>query len=127
MGTWDGDPWRGKEAPGDVHFYDGVGGPFAACGLVTVRAVLGDRFDPEDPDRDLCRRCAELVAGGKGFRNPPGTFPHRWCTEHLRLSIDGKIVVEQCVGLRDSHTSPHKTMRGATWTTGASDYVPAPQ
>jgi hypothetical protein len=127
VGTWDGDPWRGKEAPGDVHFYDGVGGPFAACGMVKVRAVLGERFDPEDTDRALCPRCAELVAEGKGFRSPPGSFQPSWCDKYLRLKMDGRVVVEQCRGLRDLHSGPHRTLSGATWTTGPADYMPAPR
>ena len=129
VGTREGDPWGGNEAPGDVYFFDGVGGPYAACGRVQVRAVLGDRFDPEDTERDLCERCAELVADGKGFRESPWEREmrqeERWCRDYLRLSIEGRIVVEQC-RLRGFHDGAHKTFAGATWKTGAKDYVPAP-
>lgn len=90
-GTWDGDPWRGREAPGDAHFYD-VGGPYAACG-VKVRAVLGDRFDPKDGDRALCPRCAELVAGGKGFRTPPHERRSYFCEAYVRLKVGGRVIV----------------------------------
>jgi hypothetical protein len=97
VGTRDGDQWGGKEAQGDVHFFDGVGGPYAACGQVQVRAVLGDRFDPEDTERDLCERCAELVADGKGFRDSPWEREmrqeERWCRDYLRLNIEGRIVI----------------------------------
>ena len=122
-GTWDGDPWRGREAPGDAHFYD-VGGPYAACG-VKVRAVLGDRFDPKDGDRALCPRCAELVAGGKGFRTPPHERRSYFCEAYVRLKVGGRVIVGEC-RLRAFHDGKHRTFDGATWERGAEDYVPAP-
>jgi hypothetical protein len=35
------------------------------------------------------------------------------------------VVVEEC-RLRFLHRGSHKTVAGATWETGAADYVPAP-
>ena len=74
-GTEDGDPWRGEVVPGDVHFYGGPmsSGPFAACGIARVRAVLGDESVPVDDPyiAGQCARCAAAVNEGKGFRTPP--------------------------------------------------------
>lgn len=128
-GTWDGDPWRGEVVPGAVHFYGGpIGsGPYAACGTTQVRAVLGDEFVPDDEAvaKGQCPKCAEPVAAGKGFRNPPQERPDPFCHAFLRLKIDGRVVVEDCRRLGDCHRGPHTTFDGATWDIGLDDYVPA--
>jgi hypothetical protein len=133
-GTWDGDPWSGEVVRGSVHFFGGTrdSGPYAACGTVRVRAVLGDEFVPADPgDREAvarqCPRCAELVAEGKGFRTPPQERPLRsyFCEQILRLRIDDDVDVQEC-SLRDLHGGPHRTRDGATWRAGFDDFVPAP-
>lgn len=123
-GTREGDPWRGEETPGQHSFFE-HNGPHAACGK-QVKAVLGDRFDPENMSANICPRCVELVAAGKGFRDSPWEREaHRtyFCEAYLRLRIDGRVVVEQC-RLQDLHSGPHRTSDGATWDIGVDDYVP---
>lgn len=128
-GTWDGDPWRGEVVPGAVRFYDAPssGGPFAACGYVKVRAVLGDEFVPADDPAAAgqCPVCAAAVAEGKGFRTPPHERRSDWCEEYLSLRVHGRVVVMDCC-LRDFHDGRHRTLDGATWEHGFTDYVPAP-
>lgn len=133
-GTWDGDPWSGAVVPGAVHFFGGPSnsGPFAACGMTKVRAVLGDEFKPADAaDKAAtdgqCPRCAELVASGKGFRKPPHERDYNsyLCEAYLRLRIDGLVELQDC-SLRYSHSGPHRTRDGATWDIRFDDFVPAP-
>lgn len=123
-GTREGDPWGGDEAAGQHSFFE-HNGPHAACGT-QVKALVGDRFDPENESADLCPRCVEMVTAGKGFRDSPWEREdHRtyFCDAYLRLRIEGKVVVEQC-RLRDFHSGPHRTFDGATWNIGVDDYVP---
>ena len=93
-----------------------------------MRAVLGDEFVPaSDPEASgQCRRCAELVADGKGFRSPPEPYYRSYvCEAYLRVRIDGAVTVKDC-SLRDFHTGPHRARDGAEWEIGVDDYVPAP-
>jgi hypothetical protein len=109
-GTWDGDPWSGEVVPGAVQFYGGPikSGPFAACGHVKVRAVLGDEFVPaDDPARaGQCPRCAAAVAEGKGFGTPPHEREMRsyFCEVYLRLRIER--VVAEAAGCGTSTADP---------------------
>lgn len=128
VGTWDGDPWQGEVVPGAVHFFGGPlnSGPTAACGWMHMRAVLGDEFVPADDPRAAgqCPRCATLVAEGKGFRSPPGSYDP-FCYAYLQVRIDRDIEVQEC-SLRGDHRGPHRTRDGATWDLGFDDFVPAP-
>lgn len=128
-GTWDGDPWNGEVVPGAVHFFGGAmnSGPRAACGQSHIRAVLGDEFVPQDEPAKAgqCPKCAELVAEGKGFRNPPGDWYDPFCSRYLQVNIDGAVEVQNC-SLRGDHRGPHRTRDGATWDIGFDDFVPAP-
>lgn len=129
-GTQDGDPWRGEVVPGAVHFYGGpIGsGPPAACGR-KVRAVLGSQFliEADPAAAGQCPRCAEVVANGKGFRNPPDPFGYRspFCEAYLRVKIDGAVTVKDC-SLRPYHDGPHRAHDNAEWSIGVDDYVPSP-
>lgn len=129
VGTRDGDPWSGEVVPGAVHFFDGPinSGPTAACGRVHMRAVLGDEFVSADEPRAAghCPKCAELVAEGKGFRNPPGEWYDPFCHAYLHVKINGEVEVQDCF-LRSDHRGPHRTRDGATWDLGFDDFVPAP-
>jgi hypothetical protein len=128
-GTWDGDPWRGRVVPGDVHFFSGGmdSGPPAACGLSHMRAVLGDEFVPaDDPESEgQCKRCAALVADGKGFRDGPGYMGSPYCERSVRVTVDGDTRVKMC-SLRFRHGGPHRAPDGCEWEVGMDDYVPAP-
>lgn len=128
VGTWDGDPWSGEVVPGAVHFFGGPinSGPRAACGRSHMRAVLGDEFVPADDPRTKgqCPRCAELVAEGKGFRNPPRSYDP-FCHAYLHVKIDGQVEVQNC-SLSGQHRGLHRTREGATWDVGFDDFVPAP-
>lgn len=128
VGTWDGDPWSGDVMPGAVHFFGGPmnSGPRAACGRPHMRALLGAEFVPaEDPtEAGQCPRCAELVAEGKGWREPPGSFDP-FCHASLHVKIDGKVEVQEC-RLSGQHRGLHRTRDGATWDVGFDDFVPAP-
>lgn len=114
-----------------VHFYEGStnSGPSAACGWMHMRAVLGDEFVPaDDPDSaSQCRRCAESVAEGKGFRTPPRERGYRpsFCEASLRVRVDGRVTVKDC-SRRGYHDRPHRARDGAEWDIGVEDYVPAP-
>ena len=127
-GTWDGDPWNGEVVPGAVHFFGGPmnSGPSAACGRAHMRALLGDAFVPaDDPVRARqCPKCAALVAEGKGFRSPPGSYDP-FCHAYMHVKIDGQVEVQDCF-LRGEHRGPHRTRDGATWDIGFDDFVPAP-
>lgn len=90
-----------------------------------MRAVLGDEFLPaDDPGRTgQCSKCADLVADGKGFRSPPGSYDP-FCHAYLHVKIDGQVEVQDCF-LRGEHGGPHRTRDGATWDIGFDDFVPA--
>jgi hypothetical protein len=95
-----------------------------------VRAVLGDKFVPEDPDvaasRGQCPKCAQVVAEGKGFRSPPHErYRSYFCEAYLRVRVDGRVEVQDCF-LTDFHDGPHRTRDGATWDVGFDDFVPGP-
>lgn len=128
VGTWDGDPWNGNVVPGAVHFFGGPmnSGPSAACGRAHMRAVLGDEFVPADDPGGArqCSKCANLVAEGKGFWSPPGSYDP-FCHAYLHVKIDGQVEVQDCF-LRGEHRGPHRTRDGATWDIGFDDFVPAP-
>lgn len=126
-GTREGDPWRGRAAPGEYKFFD-FAGPHAVCGA-RVKVLMGDEFVPEDEAAAAgqCPRCAELVAEGRGFRTSPHERAHRsyFCEAYLRVRVDGRIAVQEC-SLRDFHGGAHRTRDGATWDVGFDDFVPAP-
>jgi hypothetical protein len=128
VGTWNGDPWSGEVVPGAVHFFRGPmnSGPRAACGRPHMRALLSDEFVPaEDPkEAGQCPRCAELVAEGRGFREPPGYYDP-FCHAYLHVKIDGRVEVQEC-RLSGSHRGLHRTRDGATWDAGFDDFTPAP-
>lgn len=112
-------------APGEHSFYDHMG-PYAACG-VQVKVVMGDQLVPADEAAaGQCPKCAELVAAGRPFRTPPHERAPYLCEAYLRLSVDGRVTVEEC-RLRDFHQGPHRTFDGATWDIGLEDYIPAPE
>lgn len=129
VGTWDGDPWRGEVVPGAVHFFGGAmnSGPPAACGRSHMRAVLGDEFVPDEDDpakAGQCPRCAQVVADGRGFRSPPGSYDP-FCHAFLHVKINGQVEVQNCK-LSGQHRGLHRTRDGATWDIGFDDFVPAP-
>lgn len=123
-GTREGDLWHGKIEPGEYSFYEHLG-PHAVCG-VQVKVVMGDEFVPEDEAvaAGQCPKCAELVAAGRGFRTPPHERTPYMCEDFLRVTLDGRVTVEECY-LRNFHRGPHRTFDGATWVVGLGDYVPA--
>lgn len=127
-GTWDGDRWKGEVVPGAVHFFGGPinSGPRAACGRGQMRAVLGDEFVPADEPAKSgqCPKCAELVAEGKAFRDPPGYYGP-FCHAYLHVKINGGVEVQNC-NLSGQHRGVHRTRDGATWSIGFDDFVPAP-
>jgi hypothetical protein len=128
-GTWDGDRWKGEVVPGAVHFFGGAmnTGPRAACGRMHMRAVLGDEFVPDEDDpvkAGQCPKCAELVAEGKGFRSPPGSYDP-FCHAFLHVKINGQVETQNCK-LTGHHRGVHRTRDGATWNIGFDDFVPAP-
>ncbi|MCX6401823.1 MAG: hypothetical protein NTX33_18070 [Propionibacteriales bacterium] len=128
VGTWDGDPWSGEVVPGAVHFFGGPlnSGPRAACGWMHIRAVLGDAFVPAGDPRAAgqCPRCAELVAEGKGFRSPPGSYDP-FCHAFLYVKFNSQVEVQNC-SLSGEHRGLHRTRDGATWDIGFDDFTPAP-
>jgi hypothetical protein len=88
--------------------------------------------EPFVADRpDACPKCVVLFGQGKAFRNPPRDWWERdpyFCEEYLRLPAedgDRGVTVLECRE-RYSHRGPHRTSEGATWESGADDYVPAP-
>jgi hypothetical protein len=102
MGTRDGDPWKGRRVDGHIDIYDGAG-PFAACG-VRVKALVSDEFNVDRAD--ACPRCAEAVDEGRALRSEPRNRPNG-CGDYLRLSNNGRILVEQRASRVDfSNTSP---------------------
>jgi len=128
VGTWDGDRWHGEVVPGAFHFFGGSvnSGPTAACGRTHMRAVLGTEFVPADDPQAAgqCVRCAELVAEGKGFRSPPGSYDP-FCHAFLHVKINGQVEVQNC-HLSGQHRGQHRTRDGATWDVGFDDFTPAP-
>lgn len=127
-GTWDGDRWRGEVVPGAVHFFGGAmnSGPTAACGRAHMRAVLGDEFVPADDPAEAgqCAHCAQIVAEGRGFRSPPGSYDP-FCHAFLNIKINGQVEVQNC-SLGGQHRGLHRTRDGATWDIGFDDFTPAP-
>jgi hypothetical protein len=128
-GTWDGDPWKGDVHPNDVHFFGGSmnSGPSAACGLGHMRAILSEEFVPaDDPEAARqCKRCADLVADGEGFRDGPGYLGSPYCDDSVRVKIDENVTVKTCY-LRYRHPGPHRAPDKSEWEIGSNDYVPAP-
>jgi hypothetical protein len=128
-GTWDGDPWSGKVLAGDSHFFGGKinSGPSAACGKAYMRAVLSEEFVPADNPESAgqCKRCADLVADGKGFRDGPGYMGSPYCDASIRVKIDGDVAIKTCFQ-RFRHGGPHRAPDKSEWDIGLDDYVPAP-
>jgi hypothetical protein len=130
VGTREGDPWSGDPSPNPdfPHSFYEHPGPYAACGS-RLRVVMSEPFVADRPD--ACPKCVVLFGQGKAFRNPPRDWWERdpyFCEEYLRLPAedgDRGVTVLECRE-RYSHRGLHRTSDGATWESGADDYVPAP-
>jgi hypothetical protein len=124
VGTNDGDPWGDDPPHEGAHEFYSHPGPYAACGA-RVRVVMGEAFTADVPD--ACPNCVRVFANGKAFRSPPGTYVRepRLCEAYVRVTVDGRVTVAEC-RRRSNHEGRHETPGGATWESGADDYVPAP-